>query len=230
MEKIYISPLYLKILHLYFFANAIVSLTFSFVNAFRSEIGVFLILYLLNVFLSLYLSKVLEIKTSEKLLLPNIFKEHFIVAIFSSFGTVMLLLFFPKTNLGWVIISINYYILALFLIWGIVIKFGLAKRFFEIYNVISVKNVKSNVLKEFGGKLDLSFLEDYKPLEDDLIDSLILGIEQKDLEGKLSSLFYIASRIYLGKKYESEFYKNKLLKLDRDIQKILEGKTNKIAK
>lgn len=226
MEKIYISPNYLKVLHYYFFSNSIISLTFAFINAFSGLFNLFLVFYILHTFLALYMSKIFELLASEKLIISRNLKDYAIIALISIFIFIVSVIFYPIGFIARAIILINYYIFALSLIWYVLIKLGVPKKLFRVYDFISVEKAKNRLIKEFNKKLDLSFLENYKALSDSEIDLMILSFEKANLERKMNLIIKIASRIYLGKRYEREFYKEKLKSLDRNIQKILQEKSD----
>lgn len=149
MGRIYLGIYYLKILHYFFFALAVFTLTTGtmFFESFTLESLNFFLLCAVYFVTSLYTAFLLY-RSYTKLATPIIVVKTYllpypILALWVFAMTLFLIYIFPSlAGLVFSFLFVNYYIVFLLVLGVLIGRFGVARRLFEFYNTFNLKRAQ----------------------------------------------------------------------------------------
>jgi hypothetical protein len=184
----YVRPEYFEIIHYYYFSLGIFSFMCSIIFGFSAVYSViFIALYIGLSSFSWYTSWFMQKKMRE-FIIPNSLSYAAVHVFFTlfvgglTFG-IWLLGALQEELLITILLYVNYFVFFLAVVWYLVVKFGVAKTLFDVYDSRVMKNAKNLIIKTRDTRKDIftrtlvsnDSIKNYRTGSNSEIDEMLLN-------------------------------------------------------
>ncbi|MCX6814249.1 MAG: MFS transporter [Candidatus Aenigmarchaeota archaeon] len=194
----YVRPEYFEVIHYYYFSIGIFSFMCAIIFGFSAFYSViFILLYIGLSSFSWYTSWFMQ-KRMREFIIPNSINYAGIHVFFTlfvgglTFG-VWLLGVLKEELLITIILYLNYFVFFLAVVWYIIVKFGVVKEIFDVYDSRIMQNAKKLIIKTRESKKDIftrtlvssDNIKNYRTGSNPEIDELLLNAWREKKSQKL---------------------------------------------
>jgi hypothetical protein len=184
----YVRPEYFEIIHYYYFSLGLFSFMCSMIFGFSAVYSViFVLLYVGLSAFAWYTSWFMQKKMRE-FIIPNSLSYAAVHVFFTlfvgglTFG-IWLLGALQEELLITVLLYVNYFVFFFAVVWYLIVKFGVVKEIFDVYDSRIMQNAKNLVIKTRESRKDIftrtlisaDNIKNYKPGSNPEIDELLLN-------------------------------------------------------